>query len=910
MYRSCKTVFGLAALLVLTVPDVHGDDRLAEGFRHVPPDSRLRMYWRIFGPAWTRPEIDYQLGLLAEAGIGGVTAYFMYPVELDDPQRGIVNQRFGSPEFLETLGHAARRARELGLRFSVNGSSGWPYGGPRVGLADAAQWVRQQVLAAGGDWKGPLTLAPGDSVLAAFQEGQEVTAALRAGTLSTPLTHPLRVFIAGPCGMRVKRPSFGGEGLALNHLDSGALERYLASVAEPMLQAAPGMVYGLGCDSLEVYGTNWTQDFPAVFRQQRGYDLVGRLPELFDDRAPAVKGLRFDFWRTLAELAEERFAKPLGEWAGRQGVKLEMEAYGIPPLPMTAARYIDIPTGEHYEWQGYAVQRFVASSANLTGRRIVGAEAWTWAGLPNRLADSLSDLKLVSDLTFLCGANDLTAVDFPYSPRAVGAPGWQPYYGPTMNQNNPQWAFFPELVRYINRCQWLLRQGRPLREVLVYLPVEDVMGRAGASSLQLDFEVRDWFVTGPATGEFGLGNALRHRSDLLHGLTVQGFDYDGIDFWGMIRLAQVQDGRLIAGDGRYSAIILPHLETIEPAALEKVAAFCHAGGAVLASRRIPDRAAGLHLDSNDDHVRRLVADVFGESPQPGQVHHYGAGQAFLVTDDAGVALLLATLIQPDVRLEPPQPTVGYVHRTTDAGEIYFFANAGASAASFQATFKGAARRVELWDPLRGAITVPPASASNGRTCVALTLAPRQSIFVVLDRSTAVAAPAPQRRARLRAVPLDLSWDVHFDGLDAPPPAQTGVLNSWTLWPGAKYFSGLATYTATFNWDRGPEESCMLAFDEIHEAAAVTLNGRHMGVVFVPPLELDITAGLQKGRNMLEITVANLPVNRFLGLPEGDLKPLEQKYGNRFPAPEEKHIMPGPAPSGIIGSVQLLVADSQ
>src|SRR5512143_1235448 len=63
---------------------------LPEGFRNVPSGARMRMYWRVLGPAWTRAEIDRQLALMKSAGLGGATIYFLYPVALDDPDRGIV----------------------------------------------------------------------------------------------------------------------------------------------------------------------------------------------------------------------------------------------------------------------------------------------------------------------------------------------------------------------------------------------------------------------------------------------------------------------------------------------------------------------------------------------------------------------------------------------------------------------------------------------------------------------------------------------------------------------------------------------------------------------------------------------------------------------------------------------------
>src|SRR5512140_2710871 len=432
---------------------------LEEGFRNVPADSRLRMYWRVFGPAWTRPEIDRQLAVMKAAGLGGVTVYFLYPVALDDPARGIVNQRFGSAEFLDTFAYAARKARSLGLRFSVNGGTGWPFGGPTVGPADAAQRLREVRAARGSDPGAALSLGKDESLVAVFVDGLDVSAEARRGLLAAPLAGELRAYVSGPAGMQVKRPSNGGEGAAIDHFAAGPLERWLGAAVEPLLDAAPGMVEAVGCDSLEVYRANWTADLPSEFARRRGYDLIPRLPELFDDARARDSGVRFDFWRTLAELTEERFTATLGSWCRRRGVGLEMEPYGTPPNPMTAAAHISIPTGEHYEWKGFAVQRYVASMARVNGKPVVGAEAWTWAGLPNRLGDSLGDLKLVSDMTFLLGANDLTGVDFPYSPGSAGAPGWMPYYGPVMGDANPQWRFFPALAGYLSRCQWLLRQG-------------------------------------------------------------------------------------------------------------------------------------------------------------------------------------------------------------------------------------------------------------------------------------------------------------------------------------------------------------------------------------------------------------------------------------------------------------------
>ncbi len=898
----------LALLLFSLIPPFGAADRgvapdPAGGFRDVPREARLRLYWRVFGPAWTEPEIDRQLALMKAAGLGGTTIYFLYPVELDDPARGIVNQRFGSPEFLRTFAYACRKAAELGLRVSVNGGTGWPFGGPTVTPGDKALNLREIRAAQGADPAEILKPVPEQTIVAAFLGGRNVTAEARSGSLTQPLAGELRLFAAAPTGQGVKRAAYGGEGHVLNHYDRAALERWLAANAQPLVDAAGGGLEGFGCDSLEAYHANWTPDLPAEFRHRRGYDLIPRLPDLFDDRSPDRPGLRFDFWRTLAELFEERFVRPLGEWSDRRGLALEMEPYGTPPSPMTAAGAISLPTGEHYEWKGYAVQRYVASMARIAGRNVVGSEAWTWAGLPNRLGDTLSDIKLVSDMAFLSGANDLTGVDFPYSPAAAGTPGWMPYYGPVLGPGNPQWKFFPALVSYLNRCQWLLRQGTPVRKAAVYLPVEDALSDGPADQMLLDFAVRDRLATGHPTSEFGLQNALRHHSDLVDGLIGSGYDFDGLDFWAVSRLGSAAGPNLKVGAGTYEALILPNLERMEVSALVRVAAYCRGGGTVVATRRLPGRAAGMAAEGDRDGLRRLIDEIFGRDPEPGVPHPCGLGRGLFLSEDRDAGPALRGIVVPSVRFSPRPPTVGFVHRRLEKQDLYFFLNVGPDAAAFTAEFPGPARSLEVWDALGGSIR----RIADRAVRMTFNLAPRESVFVVAGGRTDGALPeSPAASAPTSERVIETEWNLDFEGPDAPPSAHLTALVSWTELPGGRFYSGAGIYRARFQWDGALPARAVLAFDEIRDAAEVRLNGRSLGVLFTPALEIEVGPALRRGANDLEIVVVNRPLNRFLGLPDQDLGPLRARFGNRFGAPEEKKTAGGSSPAGLIGRVRLVV----
>ena len=94
--------------------------------RFAPPTQSLHLIHEIEDDKFDYSKLtDDQLQQLQQAGVGGVMTCFTYPIALDDPAKGIKNERFLSPEFLDTLRYAAEKARQLGLNFGVCGGTGW-----------------------------------------------------------------------------------------------------------------------------------------------------------------------------------------------------------------------------------------------------------------------------------------------------------------------------------------------------------------------------------------------------------------------------------------------------------------------------------------------------------------------------------------------------------------------------------------------------------------------------------------------------------------------------------------------------------------------------------------------------------------------------------------------------------------
>ncbi|MGH7950777.1 MAG: glycosylhydrolase-like jelly roll fold domain-containing protein, partial [Limisphaerales bacterium] len=114
------------------------------------------------------------------------------------------------------------------------------------------------------------------------------------------------------------------------------------------------------------------------------------------------------------------------------------------------------------------------------------------------------------------------------------------------------------------------------------------------------------------------------------------------------------------------------------------------------------------------------------------------------------------------------------------------------------------------------------------------------------------------------------WTVKFPaGWGVPSQIQLDELIAWNKHPdaGVRYFSGTALYYCEFNVLAElltRNHRIELDLGDVAVMSDVTLNGEHLGVFWKPPFRMDATSVLRAGKNILEIAVANLWVNRMIG----------------------------------------------
>jgi len=886
-----------------------------------PPDSsRIMMRWWWFGPAATRPELTRELERMKAAGIGGVEIATLYPLALDDPSTGFKNTPYLSPEHLDALHFAAQEARRLGLRVDVTLCSGWPFGGEHIPVTRAAGKLRVEsrsiepgevsapapFVDAGEEWlAGFLLPEPPTQQAVGHAESLAAPVSGRYSFPPSPQPRTLISFLSSRTGMMVKRPSVGAAGFVLDHYDRGATEEHLRAVGDRLLSAFGDQPpFAVFSDSLEVYASDWSPALLTEFQRRRGYDLRPHLPALVMDAGPETAAIRRDWGRTLTEMVEENFLKPVENWAQEHGTRFRSQTYGFPPVTLWSNRLADLPEGEGKATfnmgREFSDTRWAASAGHLLHRPVISSETWTWLHSPAFRATPL-DMKAEADLHFLQGINQLVGHGWPYSPEGAGEPGWRMYAAAALNGHNPWFFAMPELTRYLQRVSYALRLGEPANDVALLLPNDDVW-----ASFSAGLQKRRSPTSPAGFDESGSNVSIDESMDKFLGKQViaqvldAGFNLDFID-------ADAIDSVGIP----YRVLILPSVDRLPVSTYENILSFARRGGIVIATRRKPAAAPGLmHAEQDSARLGEISQALFKD----------GLPSAHFIEDESILGAALVSYTAPDLRLSPATPEIGFIHRKLSGGNLYFVANTSNQPKHAIAHFRDTAARAETWDAFSGEIS----GLADPRN-IELDLEPYES-RLIFRSDTAAAAPPRQKQTERAILDLSRQWKVAFGATGTA--IEMDRLSSWSDDMRTRFFSGLASYRKSFHLpietlphgakyflDFGPGtpeplpsppgRNNMRAYlvAPVREAAQVYVNGKLAGNVWRPPYRLDVTQFVHEGKNDLRIDVGNTAINALAGHPQPDYRLLWDRYGELFVPQDMENLVP--LPSGILGPVKLM-----
>jgi glycosyl hydrolase family 106( putative alpha-L-rhamnosidase) len=867
-------------------------------FQNPPTSARPMMRWWWFGPAVMRNELKRELDVMHAAGIGGVELAAEYPLALDDPGKGLVNLRYGSPEYIAMVRYAAEYAASLSMRVDLTLGSGWPYGGPEIPLELAAGRLKIVSVSLSSPLAAVPALADGDKFIAAFiargtPERYDAENARRLPVSAMPSSLEQTAngssqsaielfFIASHTRQQVKRAAFGGEGYVLDHMAKPAIERHLQAVGDSLLAAFEEKPpYAIFSDSLEAYGSDWTPALPEEFIRRRGYDLISHLPELAQGQSLEADAVRHDWAQTLSELVGDNYLRPMANYAADHKTKFRSQTYGEPAVTLADESIPQLPEGEGPQWRAFSFTRWSSSANHVYGNQITSAETWTWLHSPVFRATPL-DMKAEADRMFLQGVNQIIGHGYPYSAPGVAEPGWSLYAAAALNDHNPWWPVMPEITAYLARASWALRQGSPANDVELLLPEADA---------QAAFH----------PGHVSVTEEMAHRISpaLMSSILDAGYNVDFID------LHAAQQRGLNA-----PVLVVPPTRRMPLVGVQILTTFVGRGGKLIFVGETPTLSPGLPDAGDSPAIRAGINTLLTKS-----VH---------IDNIAELPAALHHALLPDLVLCETAGKLGFLHRHLPNADLYFLANTTAEALKWQVNVRSKRTHAEWWDLDTGLAT----EAAPGDL---VKFEPYGSRLLVLqDDPPSDAAPSivkPSISTQHASVKL-ANWTASFPGSASSPSHPTEEHVTDTLWsdnPATRFYSGEVRYTSNFDMTSlrhgegltlvfGPGKQIphteisgkpgMRAWFEppIREAAIVYINGRKAGTLWHPPYAMDVSKLVHSGENAIEIRVLNTAINALSSRPKRDDSALKAKYGDRFQMQDMEDIQP--TSSGIAGPVTL------
>ena len=963
------------------------DDALRAAFRDPPAAAKPRGYW-----VWPHGNFDVatirsELAEFKARGLGGVDIFDLGVRDPDDvipPGPG-----FLSPAQVAGIAVALDEAKRLELAMGLIVASSWNAGGawtpPEHAAMNLVAWREEVTGPARIERELPLPTIP-DSFKKPYGTYPLHVPRDAAGrplyrrevaVLAAPLDAAGRVpdpagvllladrmdaegrlvcdlpagrwlvmrAVLANFGQRLWLPSDNSQGLAIDHFSAAAVKHHFETVMD-RLEARTGPLRDTALERLYLasYESNadviWTPELPAEFARRNGYRIEPWLPALFGVTvrdAESTARFRYDYRLTVSEMFLDNLYRQARRLCHDRGLLLSSEAGGpgaplhdVPTEDLAALGSVDVMRGEF--WHGKAQQltpegfeelqvvKPIASAAHIYGHPVVEMEAFTCS---TSFETGIDIFRPLADRAFCEGMTRVVYHTMTHNLPAAGRPGWTFQAGTHVSTVQPWWPLSGQLHAYFARGGALLMQGRFVADVAWYY------GHAVPKFAK------------PKHARPGLGH---------------GYDYDDLNSEVLLQATVDAAGRIALPSGMtYAVLALPTDDPcMDLAVARHLESLLRAGATIVGPR--PRRTYGLRGFPQEEQELLALADRLW-----GDEHADTAAGRRVIGNATPREVLEARGIAPDFDVFPAaaRDHVDFIHRRTDAAEIYMVRNATAEPVACEATFRVRGMAPELWDAATATMTPLALYAEDEQGIrVPLQLDAHGSLFVVFTRPdrilphvvavTAAGASLFPHAARpgmvhcsraadgalgLRAhvpgvydlrladgtgrrvtvaadpaaVPVDGPWDVRFpEGRGLPGSQRFTRLTSWTeaVMPEVRSFSGMATYTTAFELPPAATGRTVLDLGAVREVARVAINGRDAGLSTFAPHRLDVTDLVRAGPNTLTVEVANTWLNRLI---HDDGLPAEERLTRtnlRGPGGGRRWRDVAPQASGLLGPVRL------
>ncbi len=658
-------------------------------------------------------------------------------------------------------------------------------------------------------------------------------------------------------------------------------------------------------DSWECGSQNWSASFAQEFQSRRGYSLMPYLPVMagipVQSAAQSEKVLA-DVRQTIAELINDKFYGTMAQLAHQNGCTFTAES--VAPT-MTSDGLL------HYSKSDIAMGEFwlrspthdkpndmldAISGGHIYGKNIIQAESFT--ELRTMWDEHPGMLKSLGDRNLALGVNRLVFHVNTHNPWLDRKPGMTlDGIGLFMQRDQTWYQPARAWVEYLERCQALLQQGKPVTDIAVFtgeetprralLPDRLINTLPGLfTAARLARENERLANKGLPLKVIPIGVTSSANSvgaeDLVNPL--QGYQYDSFNLDALMRLGKVNNGRIeLPGGASYKVLVLPGNTPMLP-------------NGTYWSAKVVNRlneliAQGATIICHPDAGPKLKQSGKGKLVYgPYQQHNLnglGLTKDLMVSEANGQAA----------------QGIAWAHRSGADFDLYFISNQDSVARNLHLSLRTNGRVPEVADALTGEMREAVLwKTENGRTLLPLKLEGSGSVFLIF-RKTVNQSVKTDLKPQIFEVSQTLqpAWTVTFDAAMNGPqkPMQWTLLQDWSQSQDStiRYYSGTAVYNQTFNWKNNGQANAWLNVGKVYNMAEVFVNGVNCGVAWTAPYRVNISKALKPGINQIKIAVTNTWANRLMG----DHRLPKEKQTTWTNAPYRLEGRPL-LPAGLIGPV--------
>jgi len=683
-------------------------------------------------------------------------------------------------------------------------------------------------------------------------------------------------------------------------------------------------------DSWECGSQNWSKNFAAEFKKKRGYDLLPYLLTMTGtpvaDAITSEKVLH-DIRQTIAELVNDKFYATLKDLAHAKGCLFSAES--IAPTFVSDGlmhyKYADIPMGEF--WLNSPTHDKpndvldAVSGAHIYGKNIVQAEAFTT--LRSDWGEHPGNLKALGDREFAMGINKMVLHVFMHNPWIDKKPGMTLDGIGLFYQRDQTWFKQSKAwIEYLTRCQALLQLGKPVVDIAVFtgeeVPRRSLLPDRLVNTLpgifgkeKVEAEKKRLENTGQPQRQIpdGVTHSANMADPKNYADALNGYNYDCFNPDVLMQMSVKNRKVVTPGGASYALLIIPGKHPMNPnaslseAVKKKLQQLAMAGAKIIVDEE--------YWRDFHDH-RNIIKAPYNES----SFEKLGLEKSLWINT-----------VQTNAPYFENQriPVYSFSRRNIGDKIIYFISNQSDHQEFYDLTFPYKNLKVEIYDPVVGAIdnTFMP-DTSGGYSSFLELFHPWQSKFIVFSKP---GKPKPHALedekpfgGKNRLQPLSNGWDISFKTgenkitrklvfdtallfkMNDESAFHAFDLKSWTQDTSdfIKYFSGTAVYRTTYYFDKNPDtvDKVELQMDTVMNIASVKVNGIDCGTVWTYPYYVDIKKAIKPGENKIEIEVTNTWRNRLIGdelMPEMKTTWLNSPYKLK-----DKPLLPG----GIMGRVEI------